>query len=175
LFFRIKGATIVLPPLRQRREDIPSLIQHFITRYAAKHEKPVTGIEPDARNTLVAYNWPGNVRQLENVVENMVVFSQSPRLTIADLPADITGVVNPNAMVTVTTVDSSSKALAQIVPANQTNAITSFAGMNLAELEKKAIEETLAQVHGNREMAAKILGIGERTLYRKIKEYGLKE
>jgi two-component system response regulator HydG len=175
LFYRINGATIVLPPLRQRREDIPSLIQHFITRFAEKHGKAVTGIEPDARNTLVAYSWPGNVRQLENVVENMVVFSQHPRLTAADVPADIAGVVNPNAMVTVTTVDSSSKALAPITPANQTTAITSFAGMNLAELEKKAIEETLAQVHGNREMAAKILGIGERTLYRKIKEYGLKE
>lgn len=173
LYFRIKAATIQLPPLRQRREDIPALLQHFITRFAEKHGKPIAGIEPEARNLLVAYPWPGNVRQLENVVENMVVFASGPRLTARDVPADIAGALSPGAMVTVTTT-SPSTALVPVSAAGST-AIVSLAGMNLAELEKKAIEETLSSVQGNREQAAKILGIGERTLYRKIKEYGLKE
>ena len=180
LYFRIKGATIALPALRQRREDIPALIQHFMTKYAEKHSRPLVGIEPEARNILMAYSWPGNVRQLENVVENMVVFAQGQKLTAADVPADISGVVQPEARVTVTTVSpSTSTALAPLATTHtggsSTTAITSLAGINLAELEKKAIEETLTSVQGNRELAARILGIGERTLYRKIKEYGLKE
>ena len=176
LYFRVKGATIALPALRQRREDIPSLIGFFITKFAAKHEKKIEGIEAEARNVLVAYAWPGNVRQLENVVENMVVFATGPKLTAEEIPADIGGTLRETAKVTATTLGTSTA----LVPVSAgvggaSTAIVSLAGMNLAELEKKAIEETLTSVAGNREMAAKILGIGERTLYRKIKEYGLKE
>jgi DNA-binding NtrC family response regulator len=186
LYFRIKGAVIELPPLRQRRDDIPLLINHVITRSAEKLGKKIEGIDADARNALVAYNWPGNVRELENTLENMIVLAPGPRLTLQDVPAYITSAYSSapaysssaNPAAEPSTAAPSSTA---IVPApaghpspGPTTAIT-LAGMNLAELEKKAIEETLASVHGNREQAAKILGIGERTLYRKIKEYGLKE
>jgi DNA-binding NtrC family response regulator len=162
LYFRVRGAVIELPPLRQRREDIPLLINHVIARSAEKLGKRAEGIETDARHALVAYGWPGNVRELENTVENMIVLGSGPKLTLADVPAYISGTPIPTT------------AIVPAASAGGTTAIT-LAGMNLADLERKAIEETLASVSGNREQAARILGIGERTLYRKLKDYGLQE
>ena len=169
LYFRIKGATIVLPPLRQRREDIPPLISHLITKSSQRLNKPTTGIENNARNVLISYNWPGNVRQLENVIDNMVALSNGPQLTMEDIPPDILGHYSVETV--------SSTALAPIHPPDLATgtALTSLAGVSLAELEREAIQKTLAMVGGNREQAAKLLGIGERTLYRKIKEYGVEE
>jgi two-component system, NtrC family, response regulator HydG len=167
LYYRIRGAVIELPALRNRREDIPLLITHLVAKSAEKHGKKIEGMDSDAKAALVAHSWPGNVRELESTLDYMVALAQSPRLTLADVPAQVTGtpapVDIPNAGVPVS--DGTGAA---------TTAIT-LAGMNLAELEKKAIQETLTAVQGNREQAAKILGIGERTLYRKINEYGLKE
>ena len=167
LYFRIKGAVIELPPLRDRRDDIPLLINHVIARAPEKLGKKIEGIDAPAKNALIAYNWPGNVRELENTIENMIVLAPGPKLTLADVPSNITGTQSVTTQTTAIIHTPKS--------ATPTTAITTLAGMNLAELEKKAIEETLTAVHGNREQAAKILGIGERTLYRKIKEYGLKE
>jgi len=163
LYYRIKGAVIELPPLRNRREDIPLLIAHMIARSAEKHGKKIEGIDSDAKAMLVAYNWPGNVRELESTLDYMVALAQGPRLTRADVPAGISGEAAPAPMTT---------AIVPVHADGATTAIT-FGGMNLADLERKAIEETLKAVNGNREQAAKILGIGERTLYRKISEYGL--
>ncbi len=169
LYFRIRGAVIELPPLRNRREDIPLLINHVLARSGEKLGKKIEGMDAEARNVLVAYGWPGNVRELENTVENMVVLSAGPRLMLADVPAYISGASPaPSASMAIVPVSQGSMALAP-------HHSSSFAGMNLAELERKAIEDTLGSVQGNREQAAKILGIGERTLYRKIKEYGIRE
>ena len=164
LYFRIKGATIKLPPLRDRREDIPLLIDHFMKRASEKLGKPIEGIDAAARNALAAYGWPGNVRQLENVVENMVVLAQRAAADPGGSAAGDRRARRPRRRWRRPTRGPAA-----------TTAIMSLAGVNLAELEKKAIEETLTAVQGNREQAAKMLGIGERTLYRKIKEYGLKE
>ncbi len=153
LYFRIKGATIEIPPLRQRRDDIPLLIEHFIERANESHGTKVGGITPEARRVLVAYPWPGNVRQLKNVIENMVVLAAGDRLTVDDIPAEIH--TPPNGA------------------ADQQ--FSSLAGISLEDAEKELIRNTLKMVSGNREQAANILGIGERTLYRKIKEYGLSE
>jgi DNA-binding NtrC family response regulator len=169
LYFRIRGAVIELPPLRARRDDIPLLVQHVVSRSRERLGKTVEGMDTAVRNALVAYNWPGNVRELENTVENMIVLAQGPRLTMADVPSYIVQGAGEAAAPAVT-----ETGIVRADHAAQPTAIT-LAGMNLAALEKKAIEETLASVQGNREQAAKILGIGERTLYRKIKEYGLKE
>jgi two-component system response regulator HydG len=175
LYFRIRGAVIELPPLRQRRDDIPLLINHVIGRSAEKLGKKIEGIDADARNALVAYAWPGNVRELENTVENMIVLAQGPRLTMADVPGYISGAPTYPVITTTAIVHMPAGGTTGAgATGGGTTAIT-LAGMNLAELEKKAIQETLASVHGNREQAAKILGIGERTLYRKIKEYGIEE
>jgi two-component system response regulator HydG len=152
LYFRIKGVTIELPPLRERREDIPLLIHFFMNQSAEKHHKPVDRITPDAQQLMMAYNWPGNVRQLKTAVENMVVLSPGPVLDVDTLPPEIrpAGTGSPGGL-------------------------TNVGGISLNQLEKEAIRSTLKMTKGNREQAAKILGIGERTLYRKIKEYDLGE
>ena len=152
LYFRIKGVTLEIPPLRQRREDIPVLIEHFIRQTNNQHETNVKAVTADARRVLMAYPWPGNVRQLGNVVENMVVLAAGERLTVDDLPEEI-----------------------HRPPGEIANAqLGQLAGISIEEAEKELIRNTLKMVGGNREQAANILGIGERTLYRKIKEYGLK-
>ena len=159
LFFRIKGITIHLPPLRERREDIPLLTHYFMQAAAEKYHKPIDGIDPDAQQVLMSYGWPGNVRQLRNVVDTMVVLSTGPKLTVGDLPPDMRppgagGAGLPGG-------------------GGGPGGLDNVGGIRLEQLEKEAIIKTLAMVHGNREQAAKLLGIGERTLYRKIREYGL--
>jgi two-component system response regulator HydG len=155
LFFRIKGVSVRLPPLRERREDVPLLTHFFLKQAAEKHGKPIEGIAPDAQRILTAYAWPGNVRQLKSTVDLMVVLSAGPRITADDIPPDIRGPLPLDAL-----------------PAGA-EAGTPIAGVPLEQIERDAIRKTLQLVHGNREQAARILGIGERTLYRKIKEYGL--
>jgi two-component system response regulator HydG len=154
LYFRIKGATIEIPPLRNRREDIPLLIDHFIRLANRSHGTKVKGLTADARRVMTAYPWPGNVRQLRNVVENMVVLAgEAERLTVDDLPPEI-----------------------HSRPGQATEgSIQTLAGISLIEGEKELIRNTLKMLGGNRVQAASILGIGERSLYRKIKEYGLEE
>jgi len=152
LYFRIKGATIDLPPLRSRREDIPPLIDHFIRQSNETFGRKIKGIRRDARRVLMAYSWPGNVRQLRNVIENMVVLASGETLALADLPAEL-----------------------QHPGGGGEGQIGQLAGISIEQAEKELIRNTLKMVGGNREQAANVLGIGERTLYRKIKEYGLKE
>jgi len=153
LYFRIKGATIDIPPLRQRREDIPPLIDMFIKQANETHGRKIKALDKDAARVLLGYHWPGNVRQLRNVVENIIVMAGSDRITLDDLPPEI-----------------------YTPPGRGPNRqLENLAGISIEEAEKELIRNTLAMVSGNREQAAQILGIGERTLYRKIKEYGLKD
>jgi DNA-binding NtrC family response regulator len=170
LFFRIQGALIHLPPLRERREDIPRIVRHAIARAVAASypNLPIPDITDAAMMRLTSYPWPGNVRQLINVVQNMVVIAvgeavQSDRppvpgspvvLDVRHIPDDIrAGDEEPEPM---------------------GGGPASLAGTTLEQIEKRAIRETLRLTAGNREHAAKLLGIGERTLYRKLKEYGLR-
>jgi two-component system response regulator HydG len=152
LYFRIKGATIEIPPLRQRREDIPLLIDHFLDVANETHGTNLRGVTPDARRVLMAFPWPGNVRQLKNVIENMAVLATGDRLTVDDLPPEV-----------------------HTPPAAAEEQFRELAGIRIEEAEKQLIRNTLKMLNGNREKAAQILGIGERTLYRKIKEYGIEE
>jgi DNA-binding NtrC family response regulator len=149
LYFRIKGVTIHLPALRERREDIPLLIHYFIQHAAEKYQKQIDGIDPEAQQVLMSNSWPGNVRQLRNAIDTMVVLSSGPKLTVGNLPTDIR-------------------------PAGgDVGGMNNLVGISIEQAEKELIRNTLKLVNDNREQAAKILGIGERTLYRKIKEYGL--
>jgi two-component system response regulator HydG len=150
LYFRIKGVEIHLPPLRERREDIPLLIHFFMQQFAEKYNKNITGITPEAQQLLMSYSWPGNVRELKNEVEKLVVLSPGPEIGADSLPQSI----RPGSGVAV-------------------GGLENVVGISLEQLEKEAIRNTLKLTSGNREQAAKILGIGERTLYRKIKEYDL--
>jgi two-component system response regulator HydG len=152
LFFRINQAEINLLPLRDRSEDIPPLIQHFIEQANLVNGKKVDGVSAECRRLLCNYRWPGNVRELQNVVNQMVVFSEGPMLDVKDLPT-----TPPIAVST------------DIVPLRPRQL-----NVTLAELERMAIQHALAQHDGNREKAAKQLGIGARTLYRKIKEFDIR-
>ncbi len=155
LYHRIKVISVKLPPLRQRREDIPLLIDHFLKDFNASHGKSVTAITPAARKVLMAHSWPGNVRELRNTIESMVVIDVDGVLDVDDLTEDLQAVVPP-----ATSEGGQGGGL-------------SLVGHSLEEIEKFYIAETLKMTNGNREEAAKLLGIGERTLYRKIKEYGI--
>jgi two-component system response regulator HydG len=156
LYHRLKVVTITLPRLRDRSQDIPLLIDHFIKFSSSRHHKEIKSITAAARRKLMTYDWPGNVRQLKNIIESMVVVDYDQVLDIDDLPDELAGTNNNH-----TTVDADGKSLHSLV------------GKSLADLEGIFIAETLDFTGGNREEAAKMLGIGERTLYRKIKEYNL--
>ena len=151
LYFRINGAELHVPPLRQRREDIPLLINHALGKYAAEMDCTRPIMSEPAILRLVAYAWPGNVRELINVVQRMAVMSTSDTIEIAQVPDEIRS----------SSTDDSYE-------------VGSLAGIGLDKLEKEAIRQTLAMTGGNREQTSNLLGIGERTLYRKLKEYGIK-
>jgi len=151
LLFRLQVISVDLPPLRDRTGDIPLLIDHFISEFAEEHEKVVAGIGPEARAALVRYPWPGNVRELRNALENMVLLSRGDTLELGDVPVHV--------------LDGD-----VAVPVSGGFDMT---GRTLKETERELIGQNLALFEGNREKTAKSLGIGERTLYRKIKEYGL--
>ena len=150
LYFRLKVVTLYIPPLRERKDDIPLLADYFLRDISKAYDKPITEITPDARRRLAAYDWPGNVRELRNAIEHMVVVTTDPVLDTNDLPDHIVPGEPP------------APEMPQLV------------GMSLTDAERELIKNTLAQVGGNRVEAARVLGIGERTLYRKIKEYGLR-
>lgn len=150
LYFRIKGVSIILPPLRDRPEDIPLLVEFFIKEAAAETGSKVRGITDAAMDILTRFDWPGNIRQLRNCIRTMVVMCDRDRLDVSDIPPEIHQVY-------------------QLTAGGRTAA--DLSGRSLNELERQAIIDTLAKTGNNREKAAKILGIGERTLYRKIKEY----
>ncbi len=150
LYFRLKVVTIQLPPLRERQGDIPLLIERFVEEFSQEHGKRVMGISLEARRILNAYAWPGNVRELRNAIEHMVVISKGPVLEAEDIPDYIRG-AKP-----------------------EPRGVEGLAGLSLEDVERELIRHTLAFTQGNREAAAKMLGIGERTLYRKINKYGLR-
>jgi two-component system response regulator HydG len=150
LYHRLKVVSVKLPPLRQRREDIPLLLDHFLKEAATAHGKTVTAISPAARKSLMAYAWPGNVRELKNTIESMVVIDVDGVLDADDLTEDVQAVST-----------ASGEPLA---------GADHLIGKKLDEVEKYYIAEALKLTGGNREEAAGLLGIGERTLYRKIKE-----
>jgi two-component system response regulator HydG len=149
LFHRLKVISVKLPPLRQRREDIPLLIDFFLKEYTASHGKTVTSITPAARKVLMAHSWPGNVRELKNAIESLVVIDSDGVLDVDDLTEELQA-VSPTG---------------EVVAGGS----SSLVGHSLEEIEKYYVE-TLKMTSGNREEAARILGIGERTLYRKLKE-----
>ena len=185
LFYRIKGAHIHLPALRERREDIPRIARHAIAKYAMQMQganaspSQTPDITDAAMMRLTAYSWPGNVRQLLNVIQNMVVMgigesggsggagaigSGAVTLDVRHIPDDVRTADGPED--DGSGLDGAGGAVG--------GAGGSLAGTSLEQIEKRAIRETLRLTAGNREHAAKLLGIGERTLYRKLKEYGLR-
>jgi two-component system response regulator HydG len=158
LYYRLKVVTVVLPRLVERSQDIPLLIEHFMKQFGKRHGKTIKSMSTAARRRFMGFDWPGNVRQLRNVVESMVVVDDDGVLDLNDLPAELAEPLE----------DASE-------PAAVAHGATvgGLIGKTLEEIERIVLGETLQMTGGNREEAASILGIGERTLYRKIKEYKL--
>jgi two-component system response regulator HydG len=165
LYHRLKVVTIALPRLVERSQDIPLLIEHFIRQFSKRHHKQIKSMSPVARIKLMSYSWPGNVRELRNTIESMIVVDFDGVLDAEDLPMEFIGPV-PGAAPT-----GGEQAADGVLSA--AGGVSWLVGKPLEEIEKLAITETLKLTGGNREQAAEMLGIGERTLYRKIKEYGL--
>ena len=151
LYHRLKVITIHLPPLTARRDDIIPLVDHFRKQFAKRHNKTIKGISGDVSRLLVGHDWRGNVRELRNFVESMVVIDLDGMLDVDDLPEDL---------------EESAETR------ETTSGPSNLIGRPLAEIERWAIEHTLQLTGGNREETSRILGIGARTLYRKLKEYG---
>lgn len=151
LFYRLNVVTIDLPPLRERREDVPLLMQKFLDEFNQENSKSIEGFTSDCQQALISYDWPGNIRELRNVIERMVVLARQERLTVRDLPAHMR------------------KNADEPVP------VAVMPNMSLDEVEKNMILRALEAHQGNRTKAAEQLGISRRTLHRKLNEYGLRD
>jgi DNA-binding NtrC family response regulator len=217
LYYRLNVLNIYLPPLRERRSDIPLLVRRFIRELARAHDRTFRGITPEAMERLVEAPWPGNVRQLRNLIESMVVLAPGSEIRASDIPADVlegAGRLLPmrisgqgremptqelefilrNIMDLRMQVEELRRRMddrpqrvqvieipqapseAEVVPEEEpaeAHAVLYRAGMTMADVEKAAIQAALEESRGNRRRAAEVLGIGERTLYRKIKAYKL--
>jgi two-component system response regulator HydG len=144
LYYRLNVINIPIPPLRERREDIPLLVDHFIQRYARRNKRQIAGISREAMERLMDYDWPGNVRELENTIERAIVLSREALIDTDSLPPQILEQRGPASHV--------------VIPI----------GMKMRDIQKTMITETLKHTGGNRELAAKLLGIASRTIYRKL-------
>ncbi len=153
LYYRIKVITIDLPALRDRREDIVPLIDHFRKLFNKRHAKSIKNVSSAVTRRFFSYEWPGNVRQLRNAVETMVVLDTDGVLGIDDLPPELADVKER--------------------PVGSSEGPMGLVGQPMKELERWAIQQTLNLANGNREETARILGIGARTLYRKLDKYEL--
>jgi DNA-binding NtrC family response regulator len=150
LYLRLNVVALRMPPLRERRDDIPALVEHFLANFVLPGSSHRFSISPEAMDLVLRYAWPGNVRELEDVLRQAASLSQGAAILPAHLPPEIqAGAAVPR--------NPSDRAV--ILP--------------LAEVERKTILETLHQLNGNKQMAAQMLGIGKTTLYRKLKEYGI--
>ena len=150
LFYRINVLTIKLPPLRDRRSDIPVLCEHFVRKFNAQYQREINEVSQDALDTLLAYDFPGNIRELENVLEHAFVFCRDAAIGSEHLPREITGAAET---------EQKMQALSKV---------SSF-----AELEKLYIESILAETNGNKLAAAKRLGVHKTTFFRKLKKLGI--
>ena len=144
LYYRLNVVTIELPPLRERKEDMPLLAQHFLKKFAAENQKEITGFSPEVTDFLLKYEWPGNVRELENAIERSVILAKDSYIEVADLA-------------------QGNLSLARSTPP----------GQSLGEMEKTHILTILNETSSNYSEAARILGISRATLYNKIRAYGL--
>ncbi len=148
LFYRLNVIPVILPPLRERTEDIPLLIKHFLQKHSLKQNKNIINISNEAIDVLKNYDWPGNVRELENVIERMVVFSDG-FIKSEDIPENILKMSHTN-----------------------NDFVLIKIGSSMEDVEKVMIEKTLQFTKGDKELAAKILGISSRTIYRKVPPTG---
>jgi two-component system response regulator AtoC len=157
LFFRLDVVSITLPPLRERREDIPLLCDRFLREFSERNQKAIEGITPDTVAILEAYSWPGNVRELRNTMEKMVVLGRGPKLTPRDVPPNIR--------------EEAQKAGILVASSRAVGGVAGALPDSLADAERAMIMRALRKHDDNRTRAAQELGISRRTLHRKLREY----
>jgi two-component system response regulator HydG len=162
LFYRLNVITIQVPPLREKREDVPLLAQHFLRVYAAKNNRQLDGFTDEALSCLEAYSWPGNVRELENVVERAVVLARGTRVDVTDLP----DAVRERSVMLMRGGPGGAGEGAGVPE----GVFQIRVGTPLAEVEARLLEETLRLNHGNKTLTAKMLGIDPKTVFRKLKQ-----
>ncbi len=174
LFFRLNVINIRLSPLRERKEDIPELVNHFVVRVGGNYS-----LTSEALEILLSYEWPGNVRELENCIQHMVAINSGPLLHAADLPSNLQNHLLQKKTQYLTASASAHYGSAELASLPETGVASTSAPMQnapiipLMELERRAIMNALDYTKGDRAVAAHLLGIGRTTLYRKLKEYQL--
>jgi two-component system, NtrC family, response regulator AtoC len=154
LYFRLQVVPILIPPLRERREDISLLAQHFLQEFSRENDKKVTGFTPDAMESLLNHHWPGNVRELRTAIEHAVVLARGTQVTARDLPATVRAQRDPMA-------------------ATGKSSLLASGTLTVREAEKQLIAQALRETRGNRTEAAGKLGMSRRTLHRKLHTYQL--
>jgi two-component system response regulator HydG len=154
LFYRLNVIQVVLPPLRDRVEDIPLLADHFIARYSAKNQKPVRALTREALSAMESYPWPGNVRELEHAIERAVVLSHGAEIELHDLPEPVRA--------------GGAAAWPGVAGSVEGRTLTVPLGTTMEDIELRVIRETLRQTKGDKNLAAQLLGIAARTIYRKL-------
>jgi transcriptional regulator with PAS, ATPase and Fis domain len=157
LLYRIEVVPLRLPALRERKDDIYLLVDHFMRQFARQYKKPITQIDPQALQVISDYHWPGNVRELKNCIARSVILSKSSSITVEDLPQKITDTSRLSAV-------QPDDALFQNLPEQ---------GVTLRHMERALIRATLVKNKGNKSLTAKSLGISRKTLYEKIERYGI--
>jgi len=150
LFYRLDIVRIAVPPLRDRRDDIPLLATSFLAVFSSKYGKPVTGIEPDAMEALLHHDWPGNVRELENYIERAVVLAHGEVIAMCDLPAAVTG-----------------------IDAGPASACEGYGTLNLREVERQTILKALEESGWNKALTSEKLGVFPSSLYKKMKRFNM--
>ncbi|NMC00289.1 MAG: sigma-54-dependent Fis family transcriptional regulator [Thermoanaerobaculaceae bacterium] len=156
LYFRLKVVELKIPPLRERKSDIPFLFNHFLNEFCKEHKKEISSVSKELLDFCENYTWQGNVRELKNLVERMVIFSSKDTLSLDDLPPEMRKEI-------------------PIVNQEDSNNSKKLPYLDLSLLEKEAILKALEETDGNKTQAAKLLGIGLRTLHRKLNEYNIVE
>jgi two-component system, NtrC family, response regulator AtoC len=167
LYYRLNVVPVHLPPLRDRRDDVPSLCSHFIDKYNKRLNKKIEGITDAALDVLKAYPWPGNIRELENMMERVILFAEGLRIEVTDLPEGVRSGSTP------LTLPSSSGS--GVTPAPGETPLKDFLKAKQAEIEKSFIVQALTKTEGNVTRAAKLLQISRKSLQTKMKEFGLRD
>jgi DNA-binding NtrC family response regulator len=155
---------IPVPPLTERREDFPSLIQHFLTKFSQQFGKPIRSVSPRARAALERHAWPGNVRELENAIGHAAMMTESQEIDVGDLPASLLGDPAVPASTNRTPPMASPPASSPVPPAEDAS---------LAEHERQLVVSALEKAQGNQSQTARALGIGRDALRYKMRKYGL--
>ncbi|MCB9643715.1 MAG: sigma-54-dependent Fis family transcriptional regulator [Myxococcales bacterium] len=164
LFYRLNVVPIQLPPLRDRRSDIPLLVQHFVEKFNGRLKKSIEGVTPEALNSLQEYQWPGNIRELENVVERCMLFASGSQITLQELPPELLQSGQSGAMY-----------IPPAIACDMSMSLPELWKLQKERLEREMLRRALDQTQGNVTKAADLLGISRKSMQKKMKDLGLRE